>query len=114
MNVSLAERVLDIFANAQNRRLTQAMIDDAVERKRVSLASTKALKGKPKEQKKRLDEFAAKLAPLRNRTLSSVLRESDMSTKAGRVTAGMWVRTFSQVAHDPTFRVVTPKVGLRA
>ena len=63
MNVSLAERVLDIFANAQNRRLTQAMIDDAVERKRVSLASTKALKGKPKEQKKRLDEFAAKLAP---------------------------------------------------
>ena len=98
MNVSLAERILEVWTKAQGEVLTDQMIADAKAR---NVKSLKMNKGKtPIEREAEAAEFAARMDALAGKALAEL--EDD-------VHAAMFVRAYSQGIHSREFRIVTPE-----
>ena len=95
MNVSLAERVLDVMHHDQDISLTDEEIAAAIARE------IEAKKAKPEvERDALLADFTRRMEALRGRTLATI---------TDKVEAAMFVRARSQAIHDPNFRLVSPE-----
>jgi hypothetical protein len=95
-NASLAERTIDIYFDHANQPFTQAMKDRAEE-----LFFHKGISAKAQaENRERLELIGSS-------TLSEVLRKFN-EPGLGDTLAAMWIRTFDQTYHDPSYRIVSP------
>jgi hypothetical protein len=95
-NASLAERTIDVYFNQANQPFTQEMKDRAEE-----LFFHKGISAKAQTKNREMLELIG------SSTLSEVLRKFN-EPGLGDTLAAMWIRTFDQTYHDPSYRIVSP------
>jgi len=95
-NASLAERTIDVYFNQANQPFTQEMKDRAEE-----LFFHKGISAKAQAKNREMLELIG------SSTLSEVLRKFN-EPGLGDTLAAMWIRTFDQTYHDPSYRIVSP------
>lgn len=97
-NVSLAERVFEVWVSAQDQVLTPEMIEGAIERKREALEADK--KKTPLMREGELEEFRRYIGAIEGMKLSEIEDNS---------LAGVFIRAYSQGIHPREYRLVTPE-----
>lgn len=92
-NVSLAERVIDIYQSQQNTAFTDEM---------NSVYQAAFIRNK-NLSKKKIQENREALERIKGKTFSEVLRGED------RVDAGRWLRTYDETYNDRSYRLMSPE-----
>ena len=92
-NVSLAERVIDIYQNQKNTTFTDEM---------NSVYQAAFIKNKSLSKKK-IQENREALERIKGKTFSEVLSSEDM------VDAGRWLRTYDETYNDRSYRLMSPE-----
>ena len=95
-NASLAERTIDIYFNNANQPFTQEMKDRAEE-----LFFHKGISAEAQAENR------VRLELIGSSTLSEILRKFNEPGLSDTL-AAMWIRTFDQTYHDPSYRIVSP------
>lgn len=98
MNVSLAERTLDVLTHDQDHVLTDDEIQGAINRNVKALESDRKKTATQREALAR--EFVRQMDRIRGLRLSEITDSAE---------AGMFVRARSQAIHDSSFRAVSPE-----